>query len=159
MSEQTSYTANFFDSEASNQSSATGATGKTTAKMTDDTPADNIYLAAGWDFAGESTNGTDDIWNIGSGYNSGYPFHSWEHPEADTPLPVTLVYFDACYVNGTINLNWQTASETENLAFRIYRDEEMIAEVEGAGTTSETAELYIYRSVYNPGQDLYLCSG
>ncbi|MDZ7797004.1 MAG: T9SS type A sorting domain-containing protein [Candidatus Marinimicrobia bacterium] len=34
-------------------------------------------------------------------------------------------------------MSWVTESETENLAFRIYRDGEMIAELQGAGTTSE----------------------
>jgi hypothetical protein len=55
----------------------------------------------------------------------------------DYPLPITLASFSADYVNGAVKLNWETASETENAAFRIYRDGEMIAELEGAGTTAE----------------------
>ena len=56
---------------------------------------------------------------------------------SDAPSPITLASFDAAYVNGAVKLSWQTASETENLAFRVYRDGEMLAELDGAGTTSE----------------------
>jgi len=55
----------------------------------------------------------------------------------DNALPVTLASFEALIVNGTVLVSWVTESETENLAFRIYRDGAMIAEIGGAGTTSE----------------------
>lgn len=71
----TTYTSNFFDSEASNQSTdaAGAATPQTTAQMT----SYNTFYNAGWDFVVETDNGTDDIWGICSSYNGGYPFLSW----------------------------------------------------------------------------------
>ena len=53
------YTANFFDSEASNQSTATGATGKTTAEM------QTQSTFTGWDF--------ETVWSLSPSYNNGYP--------------------------------------------------------------------------------------
>ncbi|MFO7810537.1 MAG: SLBB domain-containing protein, partial [Candidatus Delongbacteria bacterium] len=37
-------------------------------------------------------------------------------------LPVSLTSFTAACVNGAVNVSWVTESETENSAFRIYRD-------------------------------------
>jgi len=61
---------NFFDSEASNQSTATAATAKTTAEM----QTVSTFTDAGWDFYNETTNGNNDYWNIISIYgNNSYP--------------------------------------------------------------------------------------
>jgi len=59
----------FWDTETSGQSSSSGGTGKTTAEMTTLT----TFTNAGWDFEGETTNGTDDYWGMYSYYNNGYP--------------------------------------------------------------------------------------
>ena len=40
---------------------------------------------------------------------------------ANTPIPVELVDFKAHFVKNTVELNWQTASETHNLGFEIER--------------------------------------
>lgn len=52
-------------------------------------------------------------------------------------MPVRLVSFSAEYANDGVNLSWETASETENRAFRIYRNGDMIGEIQGAGSSSE----------------------
>jgi len=62
---------------------------------------------------------------------------------SDVPLPVTLTSFSGKINNGTIELSWETASETENRCFHIYRNNEMIAEIEGAGTSSKPHQ-YLY---------------
>jgi hypothetical protein len=46
--------------------------GKTTAQMR----TANTFLDAGWDFVGETANGTEDIWRISEGRD--YPRLSWE---------------------------------------------------------------------------------
>jgi hypothetical protein len=56
------YVANFFDMEASNQSTAIGATGKTTAQM----KQSSTYTTAGWNFS--------SVWAIDSTINNGYPY-------------------------------------------------------------------------------------
>jgi hypothetical protein len=57
-----------------------GATGKTSPEMTTQAlSSPNIYLNASWDFKGESSNGTDEIWNIGNGRHDGYPYLDWQY--------------------------------------------------------------------------------
>jgi len=60
-------TACFWDIETSGLSSSDGGTGKTTAEMKTAT----TFLEAGWDFMGETANGTEDIWWIDEGQD--YP--------------------------------------------------------------------------------------
>jgi len=62
----------FWDMEASGQTISFGGTGKTTAEM----QTVGIFLEAGWDFMGETDNGTDDIWWMTEGRD--YPHLWWE---------------------------------------------------------------------------------
>ncbi len=62
----------FWDMETSGQSSSAGGTKKTTAQM----QTASTFLNAGWDFAGETANGTEDVWSIDEGKD--YPHLSWE---------------------------------------------------------------------------------
>jgi hypothetical protein len=57
----------FWDVETTGQTTSDGGTGKTTAQMQDI----NTYLTTGWDFIGETVNGTSDIWRMSE--NGGYP--------------------------------------------------------------------------------------
>ncbi len=68
------YTANFFNSSASVQTVGTGATPQTTTGM----KTQSTFTDAGWDFMGETSNGTDDYWGINQNENSGYPFLKWQ---------------------------------------------------------------------------------
>jgi hypothetical protein len=68
-----------WDVEASGQSSSAGGTGKTTAEM----HRADTFLAAGWDFVGEMTNGTEDLWWIEEGLE--YPRLAWERMPSDDP--------------------------------------------------------------------------
>jgi hypothetical protein len=76
------YTHNFWDTQTSGQSSTAegelpdGSVGKTTAEMKTLTTFTNASTL--WDFVGESTNGTNDYWNMDATYNNGYPFQSWQ---------------------------------------------------------------------------------
>jgi hypothetical protein len=63
-------TDSFWDKETSSQTISAGGTGKTTAEMKDI----NTFLSAGWDFVGETSNGTDDIWRM---IINVYPIQSW----------------------------------------------------------------------------------
>ena len=69
--------------------------------------------------------------------SSPYTFSTTAFTINDPPLPITLASFTATAVNGTVELAWETASETNNASFMIYRNDVVIASVEGAGTTSE----------------------
>ena len=64
--------ASFWDTQTSGQATSAVGTGKTTVEM----QTAKTFLDAGWDFVGETDNGTDDIWKIAEGL--GYPRLSWE---------------------------------------------------------------------------------
>jgi len=68
-------THSFWDTETSGQSTSNGGTGKTTAKM----QIAGTFLDAGWAFAGETVNGTEDVWWILEGQD--YPRLWWESTE------------------------------------------------------------------------------
>jgi gliding motility-associated-like protein len=53
--------------------SLSGVTGKTTTQMTTQSTFN------GWDFVGETTNGSNDYWNINPSNNGGYPYLSWQY--------------------------------------------------------------------------------
>ena len=146
-------TACFWDSEASGNATSAAGTAKTTAEM----KTLSTYTNAGWDFADETVNGSNDYWGINNTEHDGYPFLSWEdytHNYSDTPLPVTLTAFEASSVKGKVQLTWTTESETENLGYVLERkvngtNWDKIASFQdndallGFGTTCETHD-YIY---------------
>jgi hypothetical protein len=70
-------TSSFWNIETSGQLGSAGGTGLTTAEM--QTAA--TFLEAGWDFVGETANGTDDIWWILEGQD--YPRLWWELENQD----------------------------------------------------------------------------
>jgi hypothetical protein len=65
-------TGSFWDTQISGQPASAGGTGLTTAQM----QTGATFLAAGWDFVGETANGTEDIWWIEEGQD--YPRLWWE---------------------------------------------------------------------------------
>ncbi len=68
-------TNSFWDIQALGQTTSAGGTGKTTAEM----QMAGTFLEAGWDFVGETANGTDDIWWILEGQD--YPRLWWKAVE------------------------------------------------------------------------------
>jgi hypothetical protein len=71
----------FWDTQASGQVTSGGGTGKTTAEMQMAT----IFTDVGWDFVGESVNGTEDIWSICAETN--YPRLARQIPAGDFVCP------------------------------------------------------------------------
>ena len=60
-----------YDAEGGDSSGwAAAGTPKTTAEM----QTEATFTGAGWDFEGETGNGTDDYWDIDAGINGGYPY-------------------------------------------------------------------------------------
>jgi Concanavalin A-like lectin/glucanases superfamily len=88
-------TNSFWDTQTSGQATSLGGTGKTTSEM----KTLSTFTDAGWDFEGETTNGTNDYWSIDGSNNSGYPWLSWEgySPEDNT-------------WDGFASTDWNTAS-------------------------------------------------
>jgi len=86
----TNISASFWDVQTSGQSGSSGGAGKTTAEM--QTPG--TFLEAGWDFVGESENGTEDIWVICEG--AGYPHLAWEFVIGDFDADADTDFADFC---------------------------------------------------------------
>ncbi len=88
-------TNSFFDYEtAGTTSNSAGGVRKTTAEMTDvSTFTDSTHtdLSEPWDFVENPNYDTanDDIWDIDSSLNDGYPFLSWQKLEADFTVSST----------------------------------------------------------------------
>lgn len=78
------YNNNFFDKVESNQSTATGATGKTTAEMTNVRTFTDVSwsdgLDAAWDFTGDPYDdaSSNDYWSVDGSNNNGYPWLSFQ---------------------------------------------------------------------------------
>jgi len=68
----------FWDTTTSGRDASDGGTGLTTAQMQTAT----TFLNAGWDFVGETKNGTADIWWINEGKD--YPRLWWELSEEES---------------------------------------------------------------------------
>ncbi len=67
-----SVNASFWDIQTSRHRTSAGGMGKTTSEM----QTASTFLEAGWDFVGETANGTEDIWWIDEGQD--YPRLWWE---------------------------------------------------------------------------------
>jgi hypothetical protein len=153
-------TASFWNTETSGQSSSAAGTAKTTALM----KTLSTFTDAGWDFEIETTNGTNNYWDMdGSGSeNNGYPFLSWQNG-TETALPVELSNFIAQEQNGSVLLQWITESETENSGFilekRIFEEQnwERVADyisnmtLVGQGTSTESKQYQYLDKNVQPG--------
>lgn len=122
----------FWDTLTTGLSTSPGGIGKSTSEM----KTLSTFTSAGWDFVDETNNGTDDIWDMDAGANNGYPI-LYSIQSTEVPLLITLNSFTATANNGFIELAWETATETNNANFVIYRNDDAIASIAGAGTTSE----------------------
>jgi hypothetical protein len=96
-------TASFWDIETSGQSWSAGGTGKTTTEMM----MESTFTSAGWDFVGETANGTDDIWRMCiDGVN--YPLLWWQFNKADFTCPDGVNFIDfAVLANAWLSDSWQ----------------------------------------------------
>ena len=74
------------------------------------------------------------------------------HTISEAPTAISLQSFNVSYENGVVLLTWTTASETENVAFQIYRNNDFLDMVEGSGTTSVTHYYEFIDKNLIPGQ-------
>jgi hypothetical protein len=93
--------------------------GKTTAEMM--TPS--TFTDAGWDFVGETANGTEDIWDICQGTN--YPRLVWQIPAADFLCPdgvnfIDYAYFGSAWNTGDPNADMNLSGLVEHNDLKIF---------------------------------------
>lgn len=111
----------FWDIETSGRMTSACGVGKTSNEMKDI----NTYLGVGWDFVGEETNGTQDIWIMP--INEGYPQLSWQTQNSEI--------YDIRVAPGSVytTISWRTANYADSV-------------VEYGPTTD-----YQYRAMGDPG--------
>jgi surface protein len=142
----------FWDTETSGRATSAGGTGVTTAEM----KTLSTFTGAGWDFVGETTNGTDDFWAMDGTTNSGYPYLMLE-PLPPVAIPMTLV-FDTNLstgttvtlpLNGTVNVtvdwgdgNTETFTTTGNKDHTYASDGTYTVTISGSLTQFGTAGLF-----------------
>ncbi len=97
--------------------------------------AQDVTLVRKADVSCGNTTYTESEWNS---YGEDEFSYLGSHTVSEVPTSIALQEFKADYLFGKVILQWTTASETENAAFQIFRNDEFIASIEGAGTTSVT---------------------
>ncbi len=161
-----------FQSAYSDVTNKTGLTNVSTMEYWDisrTVGADNVIIRLYWNTQGASgiTSATDLLvghytggqWtSIGNGLNSGdtdpgwiesasyvssfSPFTFASNSSGSNPLPVEFMSFTAQWDNGSVLLEWETASEIDNERFDVERSTDgenfaVIGSVDGGGTTNE----------------------
>jgi hypothetical protein len=100
-----SVSACFWDIESSGCTTSPAGTGLETAEM----QAESTFTDAGWDFVGETANGTEDIWAICQGTN--YPRLVWQIAAADFLCPDGVNFIDYAYFGDV----WNTSDPNADL--------------------------------------------
>jgi endonuclease I len=100
-------------------SSAYYAQDVTLVRKSNITEGNSIYTASEWDSYAQ-----DETGYLGS------------HTVTEEALAISLTNFNAVWKNDHIHIEWSTASEIENSEFRLYRNDDLIASIEGAGTST-----------------------
>jgi len=98
---------------------------------------DNVYGQLG-----DNNNPTD----------SDVPVQVINSDNSDFVLPIELESFTADYSKGAVNISWKSATETDNAHFLIYRNDDVIASIEGAGTSSEPHNYTYTDNTLIPGE-------
>lgn len=137
-------TACFWDIETSSQVWSDSGTGKTTAEM----QMAKTFLDAGWDFVGETENGTEDIWCINEGQH--YPRLWWQLGQlfAFFPNPQNGIK----ELIQPIILSWKSVEST--ISHDVYLTEEAkavtLAMIENGGVYC--GRLPAHETFYEPGR-------
>jgi len=111
--------------------------------------AENVTLVRKPEVISGNTTYTASEWNS---YSEDETSYLGSHTANEVPTAIALSEFDANYESGSVILKWMTASETENAAFQIFRDNKFIASVEGSGTTSVTHYYEYIDKFITPGR-------
>lgn len=87
----------YWDTQSSLTTNSSGGTGESTANM----QLQSTFTNAGWDFLGESNNGSNEIWKMDAPcyVNDGYPIFAWQN------LAIDSVKSSSICDTGSVNLN------------------------------------------------------
>jgi predicted secreted protein len=101
--------ASFWDTETSGRVTSDGGTGKTTGEM----QTAKTFLDAGWDFVGETTNGTEDIWKIAEGLD--YPRLWWEPYDGRVTVVLGQIFTVALESNPSTGYRWEWVDDQDSI--------------------------------------------
>lgn len=109
----------FWDTQSSGQTASSGGTGKTTDQM----KTKSTFIDSGWDFVGETSNGTKDIWDIDNNFNDGYPFLVWQKSVPQN-TPVLIPVDPNPTNNQKPTLKWYSLEVTASYRLQISSNEQ-----------------------------------
>ena len=105
-------TNSFWDTETSGQTTSDGGTGKTTTEM----KTQSTFTGAGWDFAGETANGTADHWGMDANTNNGYPHLTvLTGPSRPTTAATNVTFSNVTATS--VDLNWTNGDGAARVVF------------------------------------------
>ena len=100
----------FWDIQTSGQTTGGGgAEGKTTAEM----QTASTFLDAGWDFVGETANGTADLWKIAEGLD--YPRLWWEPYDGRVTVVLGQVFTVTLESNPSTGYRWEWVDHQDSI--------------------------------------------
>jgi len=141
-----SVSSSYWDTQISGQATSYGGTGKTTVQMKTQS------TFTGWDFTIETTNGSNDYWNLSPLDNSGYPDLAWRYgSQIKSPVLVSPAS-DAYGVNKDgFSLVW--SSNPVGLVpdhYTIYLVKDDPAQIFNSGYPSEHTIIHVTGTAYDP---------
>ena len=147
----------FWDAEWSGVSNSLYGTGKTSAEM----KTLSTYTNSGWDFVGESTNGTTNIWTFDINTNYGYPMlTNVPTLSSISTLPVDLISLVSENLNDKVHIRWATASEKHNDYFLIEKSTDgkewiLLSSIKGIGYSSTKTDYVLVDDKPTYGNSYY----
>lgn len=127
----------YWDTQSTGMSTSYGSAssfGKSTAAMKTQT------TYAGWDFAGESSNGTADYWFMSTSYNDAYPYLVWQQTGSTNPVmphiqvTPTSINFGNRYIDSTSSQTFSITNIGQLPLTGSINTPEYYALAEGSGT-------------------------
>jgi len=103
----------FWNIETSGQCGSVGGTGKTTVEM--QTAA--TFVEAGWDFVGETDNGTEDIWKIAEGLD--YPRLWWEPYDGQITAELGQTFAVTLESNPSTGYRWEWVDSQDSIVEQV----------------------------------------
>jgi|GEM_PF-1072708 len=88
-------------------------------------------------------------------FNDGYQLQPRATTDIIAPVPVELLSFNSKVSGNDVKLSWQTATETNNMGFELYRNNVKVKFVPGYGTTAEKKSYTFEDKDLNAGKYTY----
>ncbi|MEA4840029.1 MAG: GLUG motif-containing protein, partial [Bacteroidales bacterium] len=117
----------FYNSELFTGTTTFG-TGKTTSEM----KTESTFTGAGWDFAGETTNGINNYWVIDATQNNGYPI--LVHKPKVTTTAISLFDATTATMGGTVTAEGSTTVSARGV---VYSSTNTTPTIGGTGVTTD----------------------